>query len=108
MKPFKLTETSPGKFSLLLTEFSPASDVFEKACHEGGGYSWEAVARQVVEGHPGLAQRLSFDPESSMFCAYGTDKAALEQLGAELAVLFHDPAKLQAVIARVPEDAWDD
>jgi hypothetical protein len=60
--------------------------VFEKAGHEGGGYGWEAIAKLVVEDLAGLAERLSFDPESSMFCAYGTDKPALEQLGAALAL----------------------
>ena len=108
MMPFKLTETSPGKFSLLLTQFSPADAIFDEAGHEGGGYGWESVAVQVVAETPGLADRLDFDPEGSMFCAHGTDRAALEQLGTELALLFNDATRLRALIARVPEDAWDD
>lgn len=43
-----------------------------------------------------------------MFCAYGSHRDALEQLGAELALLFNDPPRLRALIARIPEDAWDD
>jgi len=45
--PFRITETSPGKYSLLLVEFSPASAVFESAGLEGGGYSWGGIAKQV-------------------------------------------------------------
>lgn len=107
MKPFSLTETTPGKFSLLLANFSPADQVFAESGHEGGGYDWESVAKQVVADNPELAGRLSFDPEGSMFCAYGSDPPALEQLGTELALLFHDAVLLRAIIARIPEDAWD-
>lgn len=109
LAPFKLHETSPGNFSLLLTEFQPASARFEAAGSEGGGYAWAAVARHLVEHEaPGLASRLGFDPEGSMFCAYGTDRAALADLGARLARLFHDHAALDAVIAAVGPDALDD
>lgn len=108
MKPFSLKETTPGKFSLLLSKFAPADEVFAEAGHEGGGYGWETIAKQVVADNPDLAGRLSFDPEGSMFCAYGSDPPALEQLGAELARLFHNPPELRAIIERIPEDAWDD
>lgn len=108
MKPFKLIETSAGKFSLLLTVFEGPAAVFEAAGHEPNGYGWEAIASQVVRETPALAGRLAFDPEGSMFCAYGTDRAALEQLGRALAELYGDPEKLQATISRVPDDAWDD
>lgn len=107
LAPFKLVETSSGNFSLLLTEFSPASEVFEEHGLEGGGYSWEGIARHLA-AQGGLDQRLGFDPESSMFCAYGTDREALEQLGAQLAPLFHDAARLAEIIDQIGPDGFDD
>jgi hypothetical protein len=103
--PFRLVETSPGKFSLLLTEFSPASEVFDEAGIEAGRYAWEAIARHVLEGK---SEQLGLDPEASMFCAYGDDRAALEQLGGRLAVLFHDHDALAKVIEAIGPDNFDD
>lgn len=109
LTPFKLIETTPGKFSLLLSKFAPASAVFEAAGSSGGGYSWEAVARHVLATDAQeLEGRLGLDPEASMFCAYGTDRAALEALGVRLARLFHDPADLARCIAAIGPDGFDD
>src|SRR4051812_3175806 len=47
--PFALTETGPGKYSLLLTQFEPAGSVFHAAGIEGGGYAWEGIAKHVAE-----------------------------------------------------------
>jgi len=102
MAPFRLVEIEPNKFSLLLTEFEPASEVFDAAGIEGGGYSWEGVARYVLEVvAPDLKPRVGLDPEASMFCAYGEDRAALEQLGGQLSRLFNDKTALAAVIEEV-------
>jgi hypothetical protein len=105
--PFHLTESSPGNYSLLLTEFLPADEVFAEAGREGGGYGWELVANRVAEDL-GLCDRLDFDPEATVFCAYGGDREALEELGAELARLFNDEAALRGVIDRVPATGTDD
>ena len=105
--PFKLVETSAGNFSLLLSTFSPADRVFERHGLEGGGYSWEGVARHVIERDE-LDGRVKMDPESSMFCAYGNDREALVELGEQLAVLFHDHAKLDKLIGEIGPDGFDD
>lgn len=108
LTPFTLIETSPGKFSLLLQEFEPASEVFEAAGSEGGGYAWEAVARHLVENDAtNLQERLAFDPEASMFCAYGDDRAALAELGARLARLFHDHRALATVVESIGPNGFD-
>ncbi len=107
--PFTIAETSPGKFSLLLTVFEPASAVFDEAGVEGGGYAWEAIARHVVE-HVALElqERLDFDPEASMFCAYGEDRDALLELGARLAALFHDRDALAKMIGTIGPENFED
>lgn len=99
ISPFTLIETSPGKFSLLLSEFEPANEVFDPAGSEGGGYAWEAVARHIVENvESELEDRLDFDSEGSMFCAFGEDRGALIALGATLTRLFHDHSALAKIV----------
>ncbi|MFT3695736.1 MAG: Imm51 family immunity protein [Kofleriaceae bacterium] len=104
--PFTLVETSPGKFSLLLSTFSPADQIFDAAGMEGGGYSWEGIARFVIEEDE--IQNVGLDPEGSMFCAYGEDRATLETLGERLASLFHDHTALAEAIATIGPEGFDD
>ncbi len=107
--PFALVETSPGNHSLLLTEFGPSTEVFANYGVEAGGYAWDSVARHLLEERAAhLRGRLRFDPESSMFCAYGQDAAALTELGALLAALFHAPDALSSLIKSLGPDAFLD
>lgn len=78
---FRLFERKPGNFSLTL---------------RGPGYGWERVARKLAR-EEGILDRLSFDPEASMFCAFGTDREALVALRALLDPLLEDETKLRAV-----------
>ena len=88
MEPFLLTETSPGKYSLLLTTFDAAASAFESAGVDAGGYAWEGVAKHVIATDAAaLGERINFDPEASMFCAYGDDRAGLEDLGKRLSAV---------------------
>ena len=46
---------------------------------EGNGYDWASLASVYIdEKCPGLKGVVKFNPEGSMFCAYSSDKAALE------------------------------
>ena len=106
--PFTLVETSAGNHSLLLTRFDPADQVFERYELDGGGYAWETVARHMIaEDASDLDDRIGFDPEASMFCAYGSDREALHQLGERLAAVFRDPARLAAIIETIGPDGFD-
>lgn len=108
LSPFKLVEID-GKYSLLLTEFGPADEAFAAVGIEGGGYAWEGIAKHVIEtAVPELAERCGLDPEASMFCAYGEDRAALEQLGTQLARLFHDRVALSGVIQAIGPAGFED
>lgn len=45
---------------------------------EGNGYDWGSLAQVFLdEKCPDLGDKIGFDPEGSMFCAYSTDKEAL-------------------------------
>lgn len=47
---------------------------------EGNGYDWQSLATVfVTEQLPELADIIHFDSESSMFCAYASDKQALQR-----------------------------
>ena len=97
----KLIETSPGKYSLLLNAGTTDVDtVVEELGHEPNGYFWAAVARLLVSTEaPALEGRFSYDPEAGMFCAYGTDRGALEELGKLVAVVASDAGQARKIIA---------
>lgn len=47
---------------------------------EGGGYDWQSLAIVfLTEKMPQLEDVINFDSESSLFCAYSSDKEALQQ-----------------------------
>ncbi|GAB3159701.1 hypothetical protein GCM10027290_64900 [Micromonospora sonneratiae] len=112
LTPLKLFEYdhAPGNYCLLLSDndMVDTAAVFEEHGYEGGGYAWAGVARSAVATHaPELADRVRYDPEAGMFVAYGTDAAALEQLGGLLHQAFHDRDALAALI-RAGEPDWFD
>ncbi|MFC0529684.1 Imm51 family immunity protein [Phytohabitans kaempferiae] len=109
MHPLKLVETAPGKYSLLLNAGSTEADeVIEELGHEPNGYFWEGIARLVVQDEaPALAGRFGYDPEGGMFCAYGTDRAALEELGARMGALASDPERTRELVTAAEEAGFE-
>jgi len=109
MDPLQLMETEPGSYSLLLDAgTTDVDELVEELGHEPGGYFWEGVAHLLVEAEaPELDGRFSYDPEASMFCAYGTDRAALEQLGTLLAAVASDPERMRELIARAEAEGFE-
>ena len=78
--PLQLLEID-GSFSLMLTEFEPWYATFEQMSQEGGGYGWHGVADALIRlKAPKLKKKIDFDPEGSMFVAFGKDRDALVQL----------------------------
>ncbi|KXK58398.1 hypothetical protein AWW66_30000 [Micromonospora rosaria] len=104
MRPMRLIEPSPGTYSLLLDAgTTDVDDVVEELGHEPHGYFWEGVARVLVGTEaPTLEGRFSYDPEGSMFCAYGTDRDALAELAARMSAVATDPERIRQVIALAP------
>lgn len=100
MKPLTLIETDPGNYSLLLNAGTTAvDDLIRELGHEPNGYFWEGVAQLLVSGQaPVLQERFSYDPEAGMFCAYGQDRVALEQLGTLMAAVTTDADRMRALI----------
>lgn len=100
MKPLKIIEHE-GRYSLLLNAGdTKADDVIFEMEHEPNGYFWEGVALLLLQDHPELEGRFDFDPEGGMFCAFGSDRPALEELGKLMAAIANDPAAAKALIEK--------
>jgi hypothetical protein len=105
----KLIETSDGKFSLLLEAgTTEVDDVIEELGHEPNGYFWEGLARLLIDTQaPELDGRLGFDPEAGMFCAYGQNRDALQELADLLEPAANDPDRMRQLIALAEENGFE-
>jgi Immunity protein 51 len=76
--PSRLVEHDNGSYSLCFDDFDVHYDFFEARELQGGGYTWHAVVESLVRLHaPQLVDRVKYDPEGSMFVAYGDHRDAL-------------------------------
>ncbi|WP_405090654.1 immunity 51 family protein [Micromonospora sp. NBC_01392] len=101
MTLLRLIETTPGRFSLLLDAgTTPVDALVEELGHEPNGYFWEGVAEVLVSTEaPTLRGRFAYDPEGGMFCAYGTDRQALQELEALLNLVASDGDRMRRLMA---------
>ena len=107
--PLQLVETSSGNFSLMLTKFNTWEATFvEMGQEEAGGYAWHGVADALVRlKAPKLKKMFDYDPEASMFVAYGKDRDALRQLAKLILEAMADPAVLKEAIAKANPKLMD-
>jgi immunity protein 51 of polymorphic toxin system len=105
VRPLKLIEAKPGNFSLILNAGTTKVDAMVgELGHEPSGYFWAGVAEALVSTeNPALGPRLAYDCEADMFCAYGQDRAALEELGARMAAVATDADRLRRLLAVAAE-----
>lgn len=80
--PFFWVEHSSGA-SVCLNVGTYLQEVFDTRTDEGfegSGYDWGSLAQVFLdEACSELGEKIGFDPEASMFCAYSKDKDALAQ-----------------------------
>ncbi|MEU8177163.1 Imm51 family immunity protein [Microbispora hainanensis] len=109
MHPLRLIEAVPGKYSLLLDAgTTQVDDVIEELGHTPNGYFWEGVAQLLVSTEaPALEGRFSYDPEGGMFCAYGTDRSALEELGTRMAAVAADADRMRRLVTAAEADGFE-
>lgn len=78
---FGVNHADSASVSLNVGEY--LQDVFDTRTEEdfeGSGYDWESLANVFLkERMPDLTEKVKFDSESSMFCAYSEDMAALRE-----------------------------
>ena len=98
--PLRLIEAD-GSVSLMLTEFDPWAATFVGEGQEGGGYGWHGVADALVRlKAPKLKKKFQFDPEGSMFVAFGKDRDALVQLAKLMLEAMAAPEVLKEAIRK--------
>ncbi|WP_182898934.1 Imm51 family immunity protein [Microbispora sp. H10830] len=109
MHPLRLIESAPGEYSLLLDAgTTQVDDVIEELGHTPNGYFWEGVAQLLVSTEaPALDGRFSYDPEGGMFCAYGRDRGALEELGTLMAAVATDVDRMRRLAAAAEADGFE-
>jgi hypothetical protein len=109
MTSMRLIETTPGKFSLLLDAGTTQVDeLVEQLGHEPNGYFWEGVAQFLVSTQaPALDGRFSYDPEGGMFCAYGEDRTALQQLAALMTPFTADSDRMRTLISSAKASGFE-
>ncbi len=101
-----------SRYSLILDPFGPVhtatSPVFEPHGLEAGGYGWRRVVEALVRMRaPEVADRVKYDPESSMFAAYGNDRDALLRIAELIRAVQADPGLLAEAIIHADPDLLD-
>jgi hypothetical protein len=109
MNPLQLIELSPGEYSLLLDAgTTDVDDVVEELGHEPNGYFWEGIAQLLVSTEaPVLEGRFSYDPEGGMFCAYGADRDALEELATRMSAVAADAERVRQLITLAEANGFE-
>lgn len=74
--PLRLLEAD-GSYSLMPTEFDAWAATLDEPGHDGGGYRWHGVADALLRLKAPKHKKVKFDPEASVFVAFGTDREAM-------------------------------
>lgn len=107
--PCRLVEHDDGTFSITFDAFEPAADVFaEHGYEDAGGYAWHGVVEAMVRARaPKIKKLVKYDPEGSMFAAYGKDRDALKQVAALIRDALADREVLAEFIEKADPDLMD-
>lgn len=108
--PGKLVTHESGTYSLIFSQFPSSVELdrfYEQHRTEGGGYMWTALVDHLMREHsPEQLAKVSFDPESSMFCAVSKDLAALAAV-ADVLKRLEDVEAVKALVPVVDLTAYD-
>ena len=105
--PFFYVESETGA-SVCLDVGHYCMGVFQSRAEEGfegNGYDWAALAQVfLTEQRPDLCPIIKFDPESSMFCAYASDKAAIRDFARAFKTACDNDALIRDLFSRTELD----
>jgi Immunity protein 51 len=103
--PCFLVDQEDGSYSLCFDRFELVGDALAARELQGGGYTWHAIVEGLLRTHaPQLEGVVDYDPEASMFVAYGTDREALKTVAELIRRAVSEPAFLtQALESADPE-----
>lgn len=108
LKPFILVEQDNGGMSVILNAGSYKAELFqirEDEGFEGSGYDWASLATVFLEEKmPELADSIHFDPEADMFCAYSSNREAVQSFAAGFKAACEDDALIRDLFSRAELD----
>lgn len=101
----RITELSQGEYSYSYFNYRPeVLAFFESKGLQGGGYTWEALAKAGLElSDSELADSIEFDPEGDMLFATSSSRPALEELDSIVKRLAADPGFREQCIQQASE-----
>ena len=106
LAPFIICEGKTTSVILNVGEYK--SEVFltrEDEGFEGNGYDWASLAFVFLEEYAkDLKDKISFDPEASMFCAYSDDKEAVLDFIKRFRALCEDEKLITDLFSRAELD----
>lgn len=110
ISPFTILDLD-GSYSLVLSAGSGyMEDIFKERESEGllpNGYGWEALAMAFIETDcPEYEEKIDFDSESGMFCAYSSDRETLDSFVQAFKSACGDKAKISAVLAKADPERF--
>jgi hypothetical protein len=105
-------EGASSRYSIILDPYGPiyltTSSIFETHGLEPSGYAWHGVAEALVRLHaPEIADLVKFDPESSMFAAYGNDRNALLRVAQLIREVQNNPDMLEVALEHANPELLD-
>ena len=105
--PFFWVEYDTGA-SVCLNVGEYLQDIFDTREDEGfvgNGYDWESLAQVFLEEKcSDLQEKIDFDSEAGMFCAYSNDKEALSDFILRFKKTCEDKALILALFSRAELD----
>ena len=99
--------TSSGA-SVCLNVGEYLKEIFDTRAEEGfvgNGYDWGSLAQIFLdEKCSDLKEKINFDPEADMFCAYSKDKEALQEFICSFRTACEDQALMADLLSRAETD----
>ena len=106
--PFKLVDQGERGMSVILPVGSYLTELFASRADEGfegSGYDWTSLAFvYLAEQMPDLEGIVRFDPEGSMFCAYSSDREALQAFAVGFKQACENEALIRDLFSRAELD----
>ncbi|MGE7944876.1 immunity 51 family protein [Lysinibacillus xylanilyticus] len=106
--PFFWVDHDGGSASLCLNVGVYKHELFDTRSDEGfegNGYDWNSLAIVFLEEKmPELKGIVNFDPEADMFCAYSSDKKALEKFAISFKNTCEDDSTIKDLFSRAELD----
>lgn len=107
--PFFWVEQNSGA-SVCISAGGYLQEVFDTRAEEGfigNGYDWSSLAQVFLnEKCADLKEKVNFDPEADMFCAYSKDKEALAEFIVRFKKACEDHALITDLFSRAEFDGY--